>query len=38
VLKGEFTREMLVQVGMYAGGACIASAVVGMFLFSRKDI
>ena len=38
VLKGEFTREMLTQVAMYAGGACVASAIVGMFLFSRKDI
>lgn len=38
VLKGEFTREMLNQVAMYAGGACVASAIVGMALFSRKDI
>ena len=38
ILKGEYTREMVVQVVLYAGGASIGSAIFGMALFARKDL
>jgi len=38
ILKGEYTREMVVQVVLYACGASIGSAIFGMALFARKDL